>query len=486
MAKKKKKKIAKRKGIHVKKRDKMQLKYVPISELEAWDENPRINDDAAKRLVKVFEEHGFINPIIATPDKIIRAGHTRLKAAKQTDLKELPVLFVPFDSEVDAQMYSLADNKASEWAEWNSEMLTEIFEQIRKVDPEKIAASGFRQSEIPWQQVTGVNDDDVPAPPDKPTTRLGDIWVLGRHRLLCGNAGETKDVDRLLKGASIHLINTDPPYNVSAEPRSKNAMAAGTTSFTALAGDHQGAKPTHRKLRAKDRPIEGDSFSDDIYAKLLRDWFGQMSRVLDPGRAFYIWGGYINCATYPSAMKESAFYFSQAIIWVKMHPVMNRKDFMGNHEWCFYGWKEGAAHQWHGPMNARDVWDFSRVTDDEDGKTYAEIPEGMETPTDVWEVKKLHSSAMVHLTEKPVELATRAMTYSSQEGENVLDLFGGSGSTLIGAEKLDRNAFLMELDPLYCDVIVKRYEKYTGKKAVLRRPKAPKRKAAKRKVARRR
>jgi DNA modification methylase len=170
---------------------------------------------------------------------------------------------------------------------------------------------------------------------------------------------------------------------------------------------------------------------------LLDAWFGNIARVLLPGRAFYIWGGYANCANYPPVLKARELYFSQAIIWVKEHPVLTRKDFMGNHEWCFYGWREGAAHVFLGPNNA----------------------------VDVWSVKKVSPQSMIHLTEKPVELAVRAMQYSSRPGENVLDLFGGSGSTLIAAEQTGRHAFVMEIDPLYCDVIVERFEKFTGKKA---------------------
>ncbi len=169
----------------------------------------------------------------------------------------------------------------------------------------------------------------------------------------------------------------------------------------------------------------------------LHGWFGNLARVLAPGRGFYIWGGYANCGNYPPVLKASGLYFSQAIIWVKEHPVLTRKDFMGNHEWCFYGWREGAAHKFFGPANA----------------------------TDVWSVKKVNPQSMVHLTEKPVELAVRAIQYSSRKGENVLDLFGGSGSTLIAAQQTGRRAFLMELDPLYCDVIVRRYEQFTGQQA---------------------
>ncbi len=201
------------------------------------------------------------------------------------------------------------------------------------------------------------------------------------------------------------------------------------------------AHATHQKLRAKDRPLINDFVSDEEFAQMLRAWFGQMARALLPGRAAYIWGGYANCANYPAALKEAGLYFSQAIIWDKQHPVLTRKDFMGAHEWCFYCWKEGAAHVFLGPNNVPDLW----------------------------HVKKVNPQSMVHLTEKPVELAVRAMQYSSRPGENVLDLFGGSGSTLIAAEQTGRRAFLMELDPLYCDVICNRFQRFSGKPAVLER-----------------
>jgi DNA modification methylase len=272
------------------------------------------------------------------------------------------------------------------------------------------------------------------------------LWELGAHRLLCGDAGKPEDVDRLLEGAAIHLVNSDPPYNVRVEPRSNNAIAAGLSTFAGYGNTDPGrdvvrfpekAKPTGKKLRAKDRPLANDFVSAEEFDRLLRAWFGNLARVLQPGRGFYIWGGYANVANYPPVLKAHGLYFSQSIIWVKEHPVLTRKDFMGNHEWAFYGWKEGAAHQFFGPNNA----------------------------TDVWSVKKVNPQSMVHLTEKPVELATRAMQYSSKPGEHVLDLFGGSGSTLIAAEQTGRKAFLMEIDALYCDVMVNRWEDFTGKKA---------------------
>jgi DNA modification methylase len=190
-----------------------------------------------------------------------------------------------------------------------------------------------------------------------------------------------------------------------------------------------------------DRPLANDFVSDETFDQLLHAWFGNLSRVLAPGRGFYIWGGYANLGNYPPALKDCGLYFSQGIVWDKQHPVLTRKDFMGCFEICFYGWKQGAAHVFLGPNNAPDLW----------------------------HVKKINPMQMEHLTAKPAELAVRAMQFSSRLGENVLDLFGGSGSTLIAAEQTGRKAFLMELDPLYCDVIADRFQRFTGKSAVLER-----------------
>jgi DNA modification methylase len=293
-------------------------------------------------------------------------------------------------------------------------------------------------------EVPGLTDpDDVPAAPDQAVTKPGDLWILDKHRLLCGDSAKPEDVDRLLDGAKIHLVNTDPPYGVKVEPRSNNAIAAGLSSFQGthhqaldLARHPEKAKPTNRKMRAKDRALLNDFLPEREFDRLLRAWFSNLSRVLLPGHGYVIWGGYANLGNYPSALKECGLYFSQAIVWDKGWPVLTRKDFMGAFELAFYGWKEGAGHRFFGPTNA----------------------------TDLWHVKKINPQNMVHLTEKPVELAVRALQYLSRAGENVIDLFGGSGSTLVAAEQTGRHSYLMELDPLYCDVIVQRWEGFTGRK----------------------
>jgi len=338
-------------------------------------------------------------------------------------------------------------------ATWNDEALAAI---LKGLDGEVPAgAMGWTDEElarlIAWTSGTeGLTDEDaVPLPGDAAITKVGDLWVLGNHRLLCGDSSKAEDVDRLLGGAPVHWVSTDPPYNVRVEPRSNNAIAAGLSSFPATEAAHRGLTHhqsfdvarqgkkhgTTEKLRPKDRQLANDFLTAEDFEKMLHAWFGNIARVLVPGRCFYIWGGYANCGNYPPVLKACELYFSQAVIWVKEHPVLTRKDFMGNHEWCFYGWREGAGHKFFGPNNA----------------------------TDVWSVKKVNPASMIHLTEKPVELAVRAIEYSSRPGENVLDLFGGSGSTLIACEKTGRRGFLMELDSLYADVICERYFQFSGK-----------------------
>jgi len=427
----------------------MKIEQRMLKDVRPYENNPRINDDAVAAVVASIREFGFRQPIVVDEEGVIIVGHTRYKAAQQLGIEKVPVHVAKGLSPAQVKAYRIADNQTATLAEWNYDLLPIELADLQGLDFD-LDLLGFDTDELakilsPELKDGQCDPDDVPAPPDEAATQKGDLWLLGEHRLLCGDSSSVADVDRLLDGQPIHLCNTDPPYNVKVEPRSNNAIAAGLSSFQGTT-HHQKldverhpekAKPTARKLRAKDRPLANDFVTDEQFDGLLDAWFGNIARVLVPGRGFYIWGGYANCANYPPFLKKHELYFSQALIWVKEHPVLTRKDFMGNHEWCFYGWKEGAAHVYLGPNNA----------------------------TDVWSVKKVNPQSMVHLTEKPVELAVRAMQYSSRAGENVLDLFGGSGSTLIAAEQTGRKAFLMELDPLYCDVIVQRYEKFTGRKA---------------------
>lgn len=420
----------------------MKIEHRKLSDIRPYDKNPRKNDQAVEAVVKSIQEFGFRQPIVVDCEGVIVVGHTRWKAAQQLKLESVPVHVAKDLTPEQAQAYRIADNQTASIAQWDKDLLKVELMDLQGLEFD-LDLLGFSPDDLTKYLGESVEDglvdpDDVPEPPDEATTQPGDLWILGDHRLLCGDSSKEKDVDRLLDGQSIQLVNTDPPYNVKVEPRSGNAIAAGNSSFTKKAHAKSTAgKSVPRKMRAKDRPLANDFVSDGEFDLLLDAWFGSMARVLDVGRGFYIWGGYANCGNYPPFLRKHGLYFSQAIIWDKEHPVLTRKDFMGAHEWSFYGWKEGAAHQYFGPNNA----------------------------TDLWRVKKINPTAMVHLTEKPVELAVRAIQYSSRAGENVLDLFGGSGSTLIGCQQTGRKAFLMELDPPYCDVIVQRWEKFTGQKA---------------------
>ncbi|OQB78641.1 MAG: Modification methylase DpnIIB [Planctomycetes bacterium ADurb.Bin126] len=444
--------------------EKFAVELRKIDDIRPYERNPRINDQAVDAVAASLKEFGFRQPIVIDADGVIIAGHTRWKAARKLGLAKVPVHVATDLSPEQVKAYRIADNKSGELAEWDLEILPIELAELRDggFDMQLLAFDQEELSKLLDGDVQqGLTDpDEVPAPPDEAITKPGDLYILGNHRLLCGDSGSVEDLDRLLDGAPVHLVNTDPPYNVKVEPRSNNAIAAGLSSFEAPAPEDSGRRTgrkksglthhqqsdvdrngvpqaTHRKLRAKDRPLANDFVSDEAFAQMLRAWFGNIARVLLPGHSAYIWGGYSNIANYPPALVEAGLYFSQMIIWDKLHPVLTRKDYMGAHEWCFYSWREGAAHRFFGPNNE----------------------------TDLWRVKKVTPQKMIHLTEKPVELAIRAIRNSSLQGENVLDLFGGSGSTLIACEQTGRKAFLMELDPLYCDVIVQRYEQFTGKKA---------------------
>ena len=431
----------------------MKIELWNINRVKPYENNPRINDDAVDAVAASIREFGFRQPIVVDTEGVIIVGHTRYKAALKLGLEKVPVHVAKDLTPEQIRAYRIADNKTAELAEWNYDLLPIELSQLGEAGFD-LQLLGFDQDELAQLLDPGVKDgltdpDDVPEPPDAAITQPGDLWILGDHRLLCGDSSKPEDVDRLLGGNPIHLVNTDPPYNVKVEPRSNNAIAAGLSSFQGtthhqsldLTRHPEKAKPTRKKLRAKDRPLENDFVSDEEFERLLDAWFGNIARVLLPGRGFYIWGGYANLGNYPPFLRKHELYFSQAIVWDKMHPVLTRKDFLGCFELAFYGWRLGAAHRFFGPNNAPDLW----------------------------HVKKVSPQKMIHLTEKSVELAVRALQYSSLAGENVLDLFGGSGSTLIGAEQTGRKAYLMELDPLYADTICDRYQRFTGKPAVLER-----------------
>ena len=427
----------------------MDVTYIATNELRsmAAPYNPRqISDHNLMALGRSMTTFGVVEPIVVNKrtNRIV-GGHQRVKAAEGAGVEQLPVVYVDLDEAQEKQL-NIALNRIS--GEFDVDKLGDLLKELNLAGAD-LDLTGFTHTEIDellgglQTPDDGLTDPDaVPEPPDEPSTQPGDLIYLGRHRLLCGDSASPDDVTKLLDGQHVQLVNMDPPYNVAVEPRSNNAIAAAGKARKHhqgldLARHPEKSRPTG-KMRARDRVLENDFVSPEEFEQLLRSWFQNASDALEPGRGFYFWGGYANCSNYPPAIKEAGLYFSQAIIWVKEWPVLTRKDFMGNHEWCFYGWKEGAAHYFN---------------------------PGITNATDTWTVKKVNPQSMIHLTEKPVELAERALMYSSRHDERVLDLFGGSGSTLMAAERMGRRALLMEIDPAYCDVIVQRWQEHTGEMA---------------------
>ncbi len=373
----------------------MLVELRPIASIRPYENNPRINDAAVDMVAASIKEFGFRQPIVVDEQGVIIVGHSRFKAALKLEMTEAPVHVAVGLSPAQAKAYRIADNQTATLSQWDDDKLAIELIALQGMDID-LDLTGFSAEDLdrlmdPPTTEGFTDPDDIPEPPDEATTKPGDLWILGRHRLLCGDSSKPADVDRLLDGAPIHLANCDPPYGVKVEPRSNNAIAAGLSSFQGTT-HHQGfdlerhpekSQKTTKKMRAKDRPLANDFVSDDEFDRLLEAWFANIARVLLPGRGFYLWGGYSNLSNYPPALKKCGLYFSQSIVWDKLHPVLTRKDFMGSHEQCFYGWREGAAHHFYGPNNA----------------------------TDLWAIKKVNPQSMCHLTEKPVELATRAIEY---------------------------------------------------------------------------
>lgn len=336
----------------------MKIQLRELSNIKPYSNTPRLNDDAVDSVAASIREFGFRQPIVVDAEGVIICGHTRFKAAQKLGLEKVPVHVAKDLSPEQIKAYRIADNKTAELAEWNYDLLPIELSELQAANYD-LGLLGFDQEELAKLLDPGLKDglcdpDEVPEPPDEAITQPGDLWLLGEHRLLCGDSSKPEDVDRLLNGAKIQLVNTDPPYNVKVEPRRNNAIAAGLSSFKGTT-HHQGldlarhpkkSKPTQKKLRAKDRPLANDFVSDEEFERLLIAWFGNIGRVLEPGRAAYIWGGYANCLNYGPPLRAAGLYFSQAIIWDKMHPVLTRKDRMGSRvERVRFAWERGKVEQ---------------------------------------------------------------------------------------------------------------------------------------------
>lgn len=381
----------------------LQIRHVDIKTLIPYARNSRTHSEAqVAQIAASIKEFGWTNPILIDGDNGIIAGHGRLLAARMLGQSQVPVIELGHLSPAQKRAYVIADNQLAMNAGWDTAMLTLELTDLQDADFD-LDLLGFDPKELSKllepEQVEGLTDEDaVPDVPEEPKTKLGDIYQLGNHRLMCGDSTSIDAVEKLMDGQKADMVFSDPPYGV----------------------DYEG--------------INNDSRSG--LEELLRGAFGNYLATSKSGAACYVFHS-DRCADIFHAVFREYFHFSSMIIWAKNSLTLSRTDYQSQHEPCLYGWVKDGKHTFYGDRKQVSIWKFDK-----------ERFEG-------------------HTTPKPVALIERALQNSSKGGDTISDFFGGSGSTMIACEKLGRQARLMELDPKYCDVIVKRWEDFTGKKAVL-------------------
>jgi len=392
----------------------VQIKTVSVEKLIPYVRNSRTHSDGqVAQIAASIKEFGWTNPILVDGESGVIAGHGRLLAARKLGQKEVPVIELAHMTESQKRAYVIADNQLAMNAGWDTTLLSLELADLKEQGFE-MDVLGFDPKELDKllepEQVEGLTDEDaVPETPVEPKTKLGDIYQLGNHRLMCGDSCSITDMEKLCAGQLVDMWLTDPPYNVAYEGKTKDALK-----------------------------IQNDSMADDQFRQFLRDAYVTADTVMKGGAVFYIWHADSEGYNFRGAAKDAGWTVRQCLIWKKSVMVMGRQDYHWKHEPCLYGWKDGAGHLWAADRKQTTVLEFDKPS--RNGE---------------------------HPTMKPVELFAYQMLNNTKGGDIVLDSFGGSGTTMIAAEKHGRYARLMELDPKYCDVIVKRWEDFTGKKAVL-------------------
>lgn len=412
----------------------MEIKEFDINKIIPYSNNPRKNEGAVEIVMKSIREFGFKVPIVVNKDNIIIAGHTRLKAAQLLGMKRIPCIIASDLNEEQIKAFRLVDNKTSEYSEWD---LTKLQEELRELNDLDFDMGLFDFKLQEDAKEDEFNLEEVLGSISIPTTKEGDAWILGRHRLVCGDSTLKADMKKLMAGELANLVITDPPYNV----------------------DYTGG--TKSKMK-----ILNDSMPDAKFRAFLTDAYKVMFDVMEAGAPIYVFHADGQGNAFRSAFHDTGFKMAQILIWVKQNFVLGRQDYQWRHEPILYGWKEGAAHRWYGEYNKDTVLDedkinYSKAKREELVQIIKDMQQKMYGQTTVIYHDKPSLSAE-HPTMKPVKLIGKLMNNSSQAGDLVLDPFGGSGSTLIAAEQLNRACYTMEVDPVYCDVIVKRWEDYTG------------------------
>ena len=384
----------------------MNIVNVKIAEVTPYANNPRNNDGAVESVAKSIEKFGFIGAIILNKDKVIINGHTRVKACKKLGMETVPAIIVDHLTKEQEDALRIADNKTGEIAEWNEDLLRAELKALEEAGF-GIEDLGFDNSELEalleGDVSVSVGETDPNAAPEVPevaVSRLGEVYVLGNHRLVCGDATKAEDVGRVCKEGEADMWLTDPPYNVAYE---------GSNGLT----------------------IQNDSMEDVKFREFLRTAFGHAEKALKPGAPFYIFHADSEGYNFRGACHDIGLRVRQCLVWKKNALVLGRQDYQWIHEPCLYGWKEGGPHPWYADRSQTTVMEFNKPKKND-----------------------------VHPTMKPVEMLVYLLQNSSKRGDVVLDTFGGSGSTLIACEQTGRVCKTVELDPRYCDAIRRRWAEF--------------------------
>lgn len=400
----------------------MNVQEIKLKDIKPYEKNPRKNDQSVDKVANSIKEFGFKVPIVIDKNNVIVCGHTRYEAAKKLGLSVVPCVVADDLTEEQIKAYRLADNKVGEDSLWDMDLLGSELEDILNIDMEDF---GFSLSEAETEVVE--DDYDKPAP-EEPKSKLGDIYQLGRHCLMCGDSTNIDHVKKLVGDAQIDMLLTDPPYNVNYE---------GTAG-----------------------KIKNDNMEDAAFRQFLTDAFLSAWAVMKNGAAFHIWHADSEGYNFRGACRDAGFRVRQCLIWVKNSLVLGRQDFQWKHEPCLYGEKElpeGVIEEYEEDDHEPCLYGWK------DGKHYWFKNRKQTT---ILEFEKPRVSKE-HPTMKPIKMFDYEIKCNTKPGENVLDLFGGSGTTLMACEQDGRNAFIMEFDPRFVDVIIDRWESFTGEKAVL-------------------
>ena len=430
-------------------RSKMKIIEKRLEDIRPYDNNPRLNDKAVPAVAESLKEFGWQQPIVIDRDGVIVAGHTRYKAALELGWKTAPCKYADELTPEQINAYRLADNKTAELAEWDAEKMAEELAKCADFD---MSAFGFDEEE-PEDPDEIIDDEyDENAADISKRTKPGEKYQLGDHILVCGDATKKKDIQELVGEERVRLLIADPPYNVGLGWHMRPSEA----------------KALHR--RTDGLVIDNDEMSDEEFLEFLKAGPEAAKTAMQDGAAFYIWHADTNGLTFRQACREAGLQVRQNLIWVKSNFAMGRQDYQWQHEPCLYGWKDGAAHYFTKDRTQATVLEDTRpniaaMKKDEMRALLEKIYEDHAITTVIHEAKP--SMSEMHPTMKPVPLIGRLIKNSSRPGDSLLDPYGGSGSTMIAAEQLNRRCYMMELDPHYCDVIIDRWEKFTGGKAEL-------------------